>query len=94
MCRPKPKNLLVISLDTYRKDHMARYGDTRNLTPFLDSIAANGLALDNHQSCSNWTYPGVVCAMDGRSPLEYGFVSSERQPFVSEINNWLKQLNR
>lgn len=88
----KPKNLLVISLDTYRKDHMARYGDTRNLTPFLDGIAANGLALDKHQSCSNWTFPGVVCAMDGRSPLEYGFIPSfarEPVPDRPTLASWL-----
>ncbi|MFT5681723.1 MAG: arylsulfatase A-like enzyme [Myxococcota bacterium] len=87
-----PKNLLVISLDTFRRDHMARYGDTRNLTPFLDSIANNGLALDDHQSCSNWTFPGVICAMDGRSPLEYDFVPSfarEPVPDRGTLASWL-----
>ncbi len=87
-----PKNLLVISLDTFRRDHMARYGDTRSLTPFLDGIAENSLALDDHQSCSNWTYPGVVCAMDGRSPLEYGFVPSfARDPLPDRgtLASWL-----
>ena len=43
-----PKNLLVISLDTFRRDYMGRYGDTRNLMPFLDSLANQGVALDNH----------------------------------------------
>lgn len=87
-----PKNLLVISLDTFRRDHMARYGDTRAITPFLDSIANNALALDDHQSCSNWTYPGVVCAMDGRSPLEYDFVPSFARlpvPDRGTLASWL-----
>lgn len=67
-----PKNLLIISMDTFRRDHMGRYGDTRNLTPFLDSLAAQGVALDNHRACSNWTYPGIQCAMDGYSGLDLG----------------------
>ena len=87
-----PKNLLVISLDTFRRDHMTRYGDTRNLTPFLDGIAQNSMALDDHQSCSNWTFPGVICAMDGRSPLEYDFVPSfarEPVPDRGTLASWL-----
>ena len=87
-----PKNLLVISLDTFRRDHMARYGDTRNLTPFLDGIAQNSMAMDDHQSCSNWTFPGVICAMDGRSPLEYDFVPSfarEPVPDRGTLASWL-----
>lgn len=30
----------------------------------------------------------------GPLPLEFGYVSSEREPVVSEINDWLKRLNR
>ena len=69
-----PKNLLIISMDTLRRDKMARYGNTSGITPFLDELASEGVALDHHQSCSNWTLPGVLCAESGRSPLDWGFV--------------------
>lgn len=67
-----PRNLLVISIDTFRPDHLTRYGDHRELMPFLDGLISEGVTLDAHQSCSNWTYPGSQCAMDGYSALDLG----------------------
>ncbi len=69
-----PKNLIVFSMDTFRRDYMGRYGNPDDLTPFLDSLAAESVALDNHISCSNWTFPSVLCALSGRSNLETGFM--------------------
>ena len=71
-----PQNLIVLSIDTFRVDHMGRYGDSRGLTPFLDARLAEGVVLDNHQSCSNWTYPGVQCAMDGYDAVDLGMMPS------------------
>jgi hypothetical protein len=51
-----PKNVIFLSIDTFRKDHMGAHGDL-GLTPFLDTIAAEGVVLDDHQQCSNWTFP-------------------------------------
>lgn len=67
-----PQNLLIISIDTLRPDHLTRYGDSRALMPFFDGLFEQGVALDAHQSCSNWTYPGSQCAMDGYSALDLG----------------------
>lgn len=47
-----PRNLLMISIDTLRKDHLSRYG-SQNLTPFLAEKMAEGVPLDDHRSCSN-----------------------------------------
>jgi arylsulfatase A-like enzyme len=70
---PPPRNLLMISIDTMRRDHMSRYsGD--GLTPFLDKIADEGVALDDLTQCSNWTFPGTTCTMMGRYNLESGFL--------------------
>ena len=61
---PRPKNVLMLSIDTLRRDHVSRYGK-RASTPFLDRVLAEGLALDRHRSCSNWTLAAVACAMSG-----------------------------
>ncbi len=76
-----PENVLVISIDTFRRDRLARYGDEDGLTPFLDGLLEQSVVLDDHRSCSNWTYPGSMCAMDGRGPLDIGFMPSfTREP--------------
>ncbi len=69
-----PKNLLFISMDTFRKDHMGRYGDDRRLTTFLDDLAASGVALDDFTQCSNWTFHSTTCTLLGRSNIDNGFI--------------------
>ena len=81
-----PKNLLIISLDTFRIDHMAHFGDTRGLTPFLDSLLSQGVVLNKHRSCANWTYPGAQCAMDGYSGLDLGQIPRfDREPLPDRV---------
>ncbi|MCA9718729.1 MAG: sulfatase-like hydrolase/transferase [Myxococcales bacterium] len=69
-----PRNLLVISIDTLRRDIFARYGGDPSLMPFLNETFAKGFTLDQHRSCSNWTYASVMCVQTGRTNLEMGFV--------------------
>lgn len=69
-----PKNLLIISLDTFRIDYLEHFGDTRGLMPFLDSLLAQGVLMKEHQSCSNWTYPGAQCAVDGYTGIDLGLL--------------------
>ncbi|MEN0065387.1 MAG: sulfatase-like hydrolase/transferase [Myxococcota bacterium] len=67
----KPKNLIMLSIDTFRKDHLGAHGNL-GLTPFLDGIADDGVVLDNHHQCSNWTFGSTTCTMAGRTNLDRG----------------------
>jgi len=72
-----PKNLLMISIDTLRKDRLGRYDgrpEDDSVSPWLDTLMDESLVLDRHRSCSNWTYGSVVCAMSGRTGYEFKFV--------------------
>ncbi|NCG21484.1 MAG: sulfatase-like hydrolase/transferase [Rhodobacterales bacterium] len=72
-CGEVPKNLIFVSIDTTRKDHMSRYGDVDAL-PFLDAIADAGVALDNHTQCSDWTFASTTCTLAGRYNVDAGFI--------------------
>jgi arylsulfatase A-like enzyme len=63
----------MLSLDTLRRDHVSRYGK-RASTPFLDRLLAEGVALDRHRSCSNWTLAAVACALSGLDHVALGFL--------------------
>ncbi|MCA9491177.1 MAG: sulfatase-like hydrolase/transferase [Myxococcales bacterium] len=67
-----PRNLLVISIDTLRRDAIGRYGGPS--TPTLDRLLGEGVALDQHVQCSNWTYPSTTCTQAGRYLDDLGFV--------------------
>lgn len=68
-----PTNLLMVSIDTLRRDRLARYGGAGTM-PFIDALAADGVALDDHAGCSNWTFHATTCVLRGSDPLEWGFV--------------------
>jgi len=71
-----PKNLLFISIDTYRRDYMDRYGAAggAGLTTFMDNIARQSVALDDHTSCSAWTFPSMMCALNGTTNVDAAFM--------------------
>jgi len=90
-----PSNVLMISIDTFRRDHMARYGGP-GATPFLDELATAGVALDDHTSCSNWTYAATTCTVLGRSNVDNGFMpkfnGADREPLPENtptLASWL-----
>jgi arylsulfatase A-like enzyme len=66
---PPPRNLLMISIDTFRRDHLGRHS-AEELTPFLDRIATEGVSLDQLSQCSNWTFASVTCTLMGRYNLD------------------------
>ncbi|MEZ4235227.1 MAG: sulfatase-like hydrolase/transferase [Myxococcota bacterium] len=72
---PRPKNLLMLSIDTTRRDHIAPYTpDGAVYTPFLTQKMAEGVRLDAHQQCSDWTYASTSCTLQGRYHDEQGYI--------------------
>jgi arylsulfatase A-like enzyme len=67
---PVPQNLLMISVDTMRRDRMGRYSSSESLTPFLDELAAEGFAVDDAMACSNWTVASTACVESGAGLLD------------------------
>ena len=67
------RDLLLVSIDTLRTDALTRFGGTGDM-PFVDGWLEGAVTLDDHLSCSNWTYTSMLCALGGRSALEMGFL--------------------
>jgi len=49
---PAPSNLLLLTVDTLRADHVSSYGYPRRTTPVLDRLAAEGVRFD--QTAVQW----------------------------------------
>lgn len=88
-CDPPPPpapNLLLIVVDTLRADRLGCYGYHRDLTPFVDSLAARGVRFENAYAPSSWTGPSVASLLTSRYPSEHGvtsFLSVLRGPNVT-----------
>ncbi|RMF21450.1 MAG: hypothetical protein D6760_09430, partial [Deltaproteobacteria bacterium] len=67
-------NVVLISLDSLRADHVGCYGYYRDTTPALDRFAAEGIRFANAISTSSWTLPTHLTMFTGRYQLSHGVV--------------------
>jgi arylsulfatase A-like enzyme len=65
-------NVLLVSVDTLRADHLSSYGYARPTTPHLDALAARGVLFEAAQSTSSWTLPAHASLLTGRYPAFHG----------------------
>ncbi|MFQ5479025.1 MAG: sulfatase [Candidatus Binatia bacterium] len=78
-------NLVVISMDTLRADHVGAYGYDRPTTPNIDAFARQAAVFDSAISQSAWTRPAHISMFTGLYPAEHGVVSmADRLRFPSE----------
>jgi arylsulfatase A-like enzyme len=57
------KNVLLISLDTLRADHVGCYGYPRETSPNIDQLAEDSAVFFNTFATSSWTLPSHVSLM-------------------------------
>ena len=65
--RDERPNVLLISIDTLRPDHLSSYGGARP-SPAMDAMAARGVRFENAFSPSPWTLPAHASMLSGRYP--------------------------
>lgn len=68
----KKYNVLLISMDTTRKDHLSCYGYEDETTPNIDRLAKESLRYDNCVAVSNWTLPTHASMLSGLYPITHG----------------------
>jgi arylsulfatase A-like enzyme len=64
----KRPNLLMITIDTLRADHLGTYGWRRPTSPNLDAFAAKSVVFEQAQSSSSWTLPSLASLMTSLLP--------------------------
>jgi len=70
------RNVLLISIDTCRADHLSCYGYERPTTPNIDTIAAEGILLENTVSPIPQTLPAHSTMLTGTIPPYHGVHSN------------------
>ncbi|RMF23435.1 MAG: hypothetical protein D6760_05325 [Deltaproteobacteria bacterium] len=68
-------NVVLISADTLRADHVGAYGYPRPVTPNIDRLAEGGVLFENAISQSSWTRPAHLSIMTGLYPAEHGVIA-------------------
>lgn len=71
--RPAPRpDVFLFTVDTLRADHSSVYGHHRPTTPWLESVAAEGVVYEQCVSASSWTVPSLVALHTGAYPWTLG----------------------
>lgn len=64
-------NIVLISLDTVRPDHLGCYGYQKNTSPAIDRLAADSVLFANAYSTTSWTLPGHVSLLTSLDCLNH-----------------------
>jgi arylsulfatase A-like enzyme len=68
----KPPNIVLISLDTTRADHLGVYGYPKPTSPNLDRFAQRATVYERAYSTSSWTLPTHASIFTGLLPMQHG----------------------
>ena len=64
-------NVIWITADTFRKDHLGAYGNAEIRTPALDALAGKSMRFDRHYAASFPTMPTRADHATGRWTLSF-----------------------
>lgn len=78
--------MLLVSIDTLRRDHVSAYGHARPTTPGIDRLAREGALFERAVSSSNWTLPAHMSLLTGLSPGRHR-VEDERDRLPQELRS-------
>src|SRR3990172_12963720 len=88
--RPTGWNLVLVSVDTLRADHLSSYGATFIRTPHMDRLASEGVLFENVSTVAPTTLPAHASLFTGLTPVVPGvhdnvrFYLDDRLPTLAE----------
>ena len=85
-------NVILISIDTLRADHVGVYGYSKDTTPNIDRIAANSYVFTNVRSESSWTAPAHSSLLFSKYPHELNFYSYRRPGKINDSETSLAEI--
>lgn len=72
-------NVILISIDSLRSDHLGAYGYERPTSPNIDRLAARGVVFERARSTTTWTLPSHLSLLTGLYPEVHGVQRGKRR---------------
>ena len=91
--RAKPPDVVFVTLDTTRADHLGVYGHSRPTSPEIDRFASDGVTYRRAWSTAPWTLPSHASMFTGQLPRTHGarFNKEGEEMFVA---NYARRIAR
>jgi arylsulfatase A-like enzyme len=81
-------NIVLIVVDTLRKDHLGSFGYHRSTSPHLDGLAREAMVFENVLSVSSQTVPAVASLLTGLYPSENGVQYFSEKHSFDGVRHW------
>ena len=75
---PGGRKVILVLVDTLRRDRVGVFGSGRELTPCMDRLAREGFIFTRAVAPSSWTKPSVASLFTGLYPSRHGAVGGPR----------------
>jgi arylsulfatase A-like enzyme len=89
---PDRPNVVIISIDTLRADHLGCYGYERNTSPVIDKLATEGTLFERMYSQMGLTWPSLTSIMTSLYPKTHGVrhIGTQLEPEFTTLAEILK----
>ncbi|MBN2105756.1 sulfatase-like hydrolase/transferase [bacterium] len=90
ICLPREsdeKNVILISIDTFRADHLSCYGYKRITTPNIDRFSENSVIFKNAYASSSWTAPSHMSMFTGMPAILHGISGKRPEIYKKRLDN-------
>ncbi len=84
-------NVILISVDTLRADHMGVYGYAKDTTPNLDKLAKSSTVYTNLRTVVPMTWPSFIALFTGLEPFSTR-IAANGLTFISSTTNSLPKI--
>lgn len=81
----RPRNVLLVVIDTLRADRLGCYGYSRPTSPRLDALAASGTLYERNYSQASWTVPSMISMFTGVSVTQEEQAVPSSIPMLAEV---------
>jgi len=78
--RAAQRNLLLVTVDTLRADHLGAYGYVRPTSPRIDDLARRGLLFREAETVQSATWPALTSLYTGLHPSAHGVIWNGWKP--------------
>jgi arylsulfatase A-like enzyme len=86
-------HVVLIGIDTLRRDHFSCYGFEHPITPHMDRLADDGALFLDAMTTSPWTLPSFASVLTGQYPTTHGggkrtgAQTKGREPLTAALSN-------
>ena len=92
--KPSHPNILLISLDACRADHLSSYGYNRPTSPFLDDLAARGIRFSRAFANTLGTTPSHATLLSSLYQATHGveLAAADEEPVLDRLRDSVTML--